>query len=192
MPEISDSELAVARKYKAVIDKMWNDPESGLDFKRKVKAIVPDAQIPELDMIDTTVKPIQEQLAKKDEAIKTLTERLDKWEKSHTDEREESELSKTLDAAKSRFKLTEDGMEKVIARMKEKNNPDAEAAAAWVAQMEKKAKPISGASFSPSAINLYGSNSEDDSWKALNQNPEKWFDNEVATMMNEFAQEDAA
>ena len=192
MPEITEAELALARKYESLYNKLWNDPEEGLNFKRKVKKLVPDAQIPELDMIDTTVKPFEEKLAKQAEDNKALRERLDLIEKKSKDEKEESEFAKSLDSARRKFHLTDEGFDKAISRMKEMNNPDAEAAAAWVASQEKKAKPVGSSSFAPSALNLFGSNKVDDSLAELHRDPILWQDNQIQTMLDEFAAQDAA
>lgn len=192
MPEISQSELETLRRSEALLNKMWNDPKEGLNFKRKVKEYAPDARIPELDMIQAAAQPFEEKFTKQAEEIKTMRERLEAREKKEKDDKEESELEASLARVKSQFKFTDEGLEKVIARMKEKNNPDAEAAAAWVAAQERKAKPISGSNIGPSALNLYGSKTADEQYAALNKDPIAWADNEIATMLNEFAQQDAA
>lgn len=192
MPEISENELALHGKYQHLYNKLWNDPKEGLNFKRKVKELMPDAQIPELDMIDTTVKPFEEKMGKISEENKLLRDRLDAIETSKQNEKEESALVKSLDSARKKFHLTDDGFDKAIARMKEMNNPDAESAAAWVASQEKKAKAVSASSFAPSALNLFGSNQIDESLSDLHKDPQGWQDREIAKMLNEFAEAEAA
>lgn len=192
MPEITDAQLALANKYQSLYDKLWNDPEDGLNFKRKVKKLLPDAQIPELDMIDVTVKPFEEKMGKIAEENKVLHARLDSIEKSKKDEKEEADFSKSLDAARKKFHLTDEGFDKAITRMKEMNNPDAESAAAWVAAQEKKTKAVGSSSFAPSALNLYGSNKIDESLADLHRDPQAWQDNEIEKMLNEFADQEAA
>ena len=192
MPEISDAQLELANKYQTLYNKLWNDPKEGLAFKRKVKELVPEEQIPELDMIDTTVKPFEEKMAKQAEDNKALKERLDNIEKRSKDEKEESDLVKSLDSARKKFHLTDEGFDKAVARMKEMNNPDAEAAAAWVASQEKKARPVGSSSFAPSALNLYGSNKVDESMADLHRDPIAWQDATIQTMLDEFAAQEAA
>lgn len=192
MPEISDAQLELANKYQSLYNKLWNDPKEGLAFKRKVKELVPEAQIPELDMIDTTVKPFEEKMAKQAEENKALKDRLDNIEKRSKDEKEESDLVKSLDSARKKFHLTDEGFDKAVARMKEMNNPDAEAAAAWVASQEKKARPVGSSSFAPSALNLYGSNKVDESMADLHRDPIAWQDATIQTMLDEFAAQEAA
>ena len=192
MPEISDAQLELANKYQSLYNKLWNDPKEGLAFKRKVKELVPEAQIPELDMIDTTVKPFEEKMAKQAEENKAFKDRLDNIEKRSKDEKEESDLVKSLDSARKKFHLTDEGFDKAVARMKEMNNPDAEAAAAWVASQEKKARPVGSSSFAPSALNLYGSNKVDESMADLHRDPIAWQDATIQTMLDEFAAQEAA
>lgn len=192
MPEISDAQFATLQRGQALLDKLWNDPKGGTAFKKRVKEIIPDAKIPELDIVDEATAPLVAALEEQKKANKSIADRLDNWEKSQKDSKEESELQSQLDSVRKTYGFTADGMDKLITRMKEKNNPDAEAAAAWVAAQERKAKPISSSNIGPSALNLYGTSTEDDTWAALNKNPEKWFDNEVATMLNEFADQEAA
>ncbi len=192
MAEISDAELAVQRRAVALLDKMITDPKDGLSMKRKIKELVPDAKFPELDIIDTTTAPLIAALDEQKKTSKTLADRLDSWEKSQKDSREEGELQSQLDHIRKQYSFTTEGMQKVIDRMKEKNNPDADSAAAWVAAQERKARPVTDSALLPQALNLYGSNSEDESWKELNKDPIKWADNELVKMINEFAEQDAA
>lgn len=190
--EISEAEDALRKKYEHLYNRLWNDPKEGLNFKRKVKELVPDAQIPELDMIDTTVRPFEEKLAKQAKDNEALVARLDAIEKAKKDGDDESALVKSLDSARKKFSLTDEGFDKAITRMKEMNNPDAEAAAAWVASQEKKAKPVGSSSFAPAALNLYGSNKVDDTLADLHRDPVAWQDSTIQTMLDEFAAQDAA
>lgn len=190
--EISEAEDALRKKYEHLYNKLWNDPKEGLNFKRKVKELVPEAQIPELDMIDVTVKPFEEKLGKALEANDALRARLDAIEKAKKDGDEESALVKSLDSARKKFHLTDEGFDKAVSRMKEMNNPDAEAAAAWVASQEKKAKPVGGSNFAPSALNLYGAGKVSDDWSELHKDPVAWQDATIQTMLDEFAAQEAA
>lgn len=186
MAEISDAELAVKNRAVALLDKLWNDPKEGMSFKRKVKELVPDVKIPELDIVEGATAPLMAEIEEQKKANKTLSDRLDNWEKTQKDGKEEVELQSQLDSIKKAYGFTIDGMQKVIDRMKEKNNPDAESAAAWVASQERKTKPVTDSALMPAALNLYGSNSEDESWADLNKDPIKWADREMVKMINEF------
>lgn len=194
MPEISEAELAVKNKAVELLNRMISDPKEGLDVKRKIKALIPDAKFPELDVIDTVTGPLLNRLAESEKTNKTLADRLDNWEKSQKDTKEESDLQSQLDTVRKQFSFTHEGMEKVIDRMKSKNNPDVESAAAWVAAQERKAAPITNSALMPSALDLYGSNraSDDLDIVALNKDPQGWADQKIVKMLNEFAQQDVA
>lgn len=190
MAEISDHDLAVKNRAVQLLDRMISDPKDGLSMKRKIKELVPEANFPELSIIDSTANPIlarQEELNKQNEALKA---RLDKWEQSQIDTREEGQLQSQLDGIQKQYGFTHEGMQKVIDRMKSKNNPDAEAAAAWVASQERKAKPIKD-SISQSNLNLFGSNEADEDFKELNLNPEKWAVKTMESMMHDWENEAA-
>lgn len=191
MAEISDQDLAVKNRAVALLDKMISDPKDGLATKRRIKELLPDANFPELNIIDTATSPLLAELEEQKKVSKTLADRLDSWERNQKDSREEGELQSQLDGIRKQYGFTVDGMQKVIDRMKEKNNPDAESAAAWVASQERKAKPITN-SITAQNMNLYGSNEVDDNWKALNLNPEKWAVGQMEQMLQEFAEQDAA
>lgn len=192
MAEISDAELAVKNKAVALLDRMINDPTEGLAVKRKIKQYIPEANFPELGIIDTTTGPLIAELESQKKHAKSLEDRLNNWEQSQKDNKEEVQLQTQLDGIRKQYGFTVDGMQKVIDRMREKNNPDAESAAAWVASQERKAKPLSNSNVFPTALNLYGSNSEDQDWADLNKDPIKWADNQLVAMINEFNEQDAA
>lgn len=189
--EISKSDLAILQNAHKLLGDLW-DGKTGMDFKKMVKAARPDTKIPELETIEAVTKPYDEKITHLTENNKKLEERLDKWEEDQKNRSEESELSSTLHDVKKKYSLTDEGMDKVIARMKEKSNPDAEAAAAWVRDQLPKTKPVNNSNYTPQSFNLYGSSEKDEKWEALNKDPIKFFDNEVATILNEFANAEAA
>ncbi len=194
MVEISEADLAIKNKAVELLNRMISDPKEGLSVKRKIKALIPEAKFPELDVIDTVTEPLVTRLAESEKTNKSLSDRLDNWEKAQKDSADESALQKQLDNVKKSYGFTDEGLQKVVDRMKTKNNPDAESAAAWVASQERKAKPISDSALLPSSINLYGSNSASDDVDivALNKDPQGWADKKIVEMLNDFAQQDAA
>lgn len=192
MPEISEADLLVKNRAMMLLDKLWNDPKEGMSFKKKVKELVPDAKIPELDIVNNATAPIVAALEEQTKRSKSLEDRLNNWEENQKNGKEEGELQAQLDMIRKSYGFTTDGMQKVIDRMKAKNNPDAESAAAWVASQERKSKPVTDSALMPSALNLYGSNSEDETWAELNKDPRGWADRELVKMINEFNEADAA
>ena len=183
--EVSAERLDSLTRAEKLFNALWNDKEFGLTLKKEVKKHVPDARIPDLDIVETVTKPYDEKIAKLADDNKKLLERLDKYDEEKINSAEESAMSKELDRVRQANKFTDEGMKKVIERMKEKKNPDAEAAAAWVLAQEPKSSPVTPSSlgFSTKA-NLFGSNSQSDDWKELNLNPEAYADKEIASILS--------
>jgi len=183
--EVSKARLEALARAESLLNTLWNDKDEGLKFKRMVKDKVPTAKIPELDVIDAVVKPRDEKLSAIEEANKKLAERLDAYEKEKLDAKEEAEVQKHLDEVKSKNRFTDEGMRKVIERMKEKNNPDVESAAAWVLAQEPKTEPTKK-SVVPGGFgkaDLYGSATMSEDWKDLNLDPMGYADKEIMSIL---------
>jgi hypothetical protein len=191
--EISKADLALLQRAKGVLDSLYTDGKVGMDFKRMLKTKFPDTKIPELEMVENFRERVDNKLDPIVQENKKLKERLDKWETDSLNEKEEKALRSTLDDVQKKYGFTDDGMQKVIDRMKSKNNPDAESAAAFIKSQEPKAQTIKSSNFLPESMNLFGSSekSEDASIAALHTDPRKWQDREIAKMLNEFEQEAA-
>jgi len=135
-----------------LMNKLYSHPDKAMDFKKLVKGA--GFAVPELDTIEKVTKPYDEKMTAYEEKFKKLEERFAKKEADEADAREEASLSKDMENARKEYGLTEEGMKKVIDRMKEKKNMDVEAAAAWVVSKEPKAQPTkSSHNFSQSKFN---------------------------------------
>lgn len=192
--EISRSKLALLEGTAKLANDLWNDPDLGPQVKEATKQKYPQANIPEVDMLRATRKAESEILAKVEETKKETFSRIEAFEKSQKDREEKDSQAKAekdfageIEETKSKYKLTAEGMEKVFARMKEKNNPDMEAAAAWVTDHEPKESPQTSSPYAPQSFDLYGSQSGDKEWEALNRNPLKFGEDEMARMANDFS-----
>lgn len=184
--EISQEKFESLQRATNLLDSLWNDKDKGLEFKRMVKEKVPTARVPELDLIDAVTKPRDEKMSKLEEMNKKLSDRLDAWETKELNSKEESEFRSELNGVRTKYKFTDEGMQKVINRMQEKKNPDAEAAAAWVLSQEPKSSPTapSNAAGFPTKANLYGVGKQDDEWKELNQDPVAFADKEIMNILS--------
>jgi hypothetical protein len=177
---------ALHQKALALLNKMADHPEKGIDFKKLAKTVDPTLQFTELDTHERLQAPILEKLTATEAALQAIREEreAEKLERQQADT--VRKLSGDVDAAVKKFSLTDDGREKMTARMQEKGNLDAEAAAAWVASQTPKAKPSQGTgTFGPSALNAYGSAEKDDAWAELHHDPVRWQDKEIAAFLNE-------
>lgn len=191
MVEVSKSEMAILKNAHAMLNKLYNDPDKAMDFKRLVK----DAgyKVPELDTIERVTKPYDEKMAKFEETNKKLMERLDKYESDNLNAKEERELSNQLDSIKKEYGFDDEGMQKVIKRMQEKKNPDVESAAAWVKNaMPKPQITTNSNNFSASKFkgsNLTGGGEEGEkAWNMLlkdaNTGGDEFFSSVVNDVMN--------
>jgi hypothetical protein len=194
MPEISDQEYATLKKAQSLLDGIWNDKDHGLAFKKMVKAKMPDARIPEIDIAEPLLKPLKDEIEEERKQRRTLQERLEAKEKAELEAREDADLTAKIEATRKKYRLTDDGMQKVLKRMKDTNNPSPEDAAAWVTDHEPKANPVTSSSYESSDMNLFGmkGGSEDEDIKLLHSDNKKWFDKKVWEINQEFARGDAA
>src|SRR5574337_56914 len=170
MAEIDDKELDTLRRAYKLMDDLYSDKEYGMAFKKMMKAKAPESRIPELDIVESVTKPYDDKIASLVEENKKLREEWENDRKSRKDKEEEVFVRATLDDVQRKYGLTDDGMQKVIARMKDKNNPDAEAAAAFVLSQQPKTKPATTSNYTPSDLNLYGSSTADEQYKELHEN----------------------
>lgn len=193
--EISRSLLNNLQGTAKIANALWNDEKIGMSVKERTKELLPNSNIPELDAFRTVKKSESEILTKVEEKEKALSARIEAFEKSQRERDEkdsnlkaEREFAADVDATKRKYQLTAEGMEKVFSRMKEKNNPDVEAAAAWVTDHEPKQSPITNSSYSPQGIDLFGSSSGDKEFEEINKHAfdGKWFDKEVRKINEDF------
>lgn len=141
------------------------------------------------DVADQYAAPLRAEIGQVNDKVGKLIERLDAEATSRSDAATEAAIRAELTEARTRYKFSDDGMGQVLARMKEKNNPDVLAAAAWVAEQQPKAQPATPNGFGPAALHLFGAgaDSDDAEVQALHKDPVKWFDREVGDILGEFA-----
>lgn len=193
--EVSKSLLNQLQGTAKLTNAIWNDPKYGMTVKEIVKEKYPDANIPELDAIHSVKRAESEIHTKVEESTKQILSRIEAFEKSQKDRDEkeattkaEKEFADQVESTKKKYQLSPEGMEKVFSRMKEKNNPDVEAAAAWVTDHEPKQDPLMNSSYSPSGIDMYGASSGDKEFEEINKHAfdGKWFDKEVRKINEDF------
>lgn len=183
---ITKEQAAIYQRGMGVLNKMWTDPKDGLEFKRKVKKVEPTWAIPEVDVVEQAAAPFRAEIDTLKKSVTDLVDTIQGERKTAAEKAEERSLQERLDAAQREYRLTPEGMDKVVAHMKETGNPDPSSAAAWVTDHMPKAKPTSGSSnFGPTAMNLFGVKTQDESWKDLHTDPDGWFDREVESILND-------
>src|SRR5574337_42132 len=188
MAEIEDDKQAQLQSAYDLMNSLYSDKDHGLAFKKMMKAKRPEANIPELDIIDTVTKPYDERMTALAEENKKLQTQMSEFLSKQQQRDDEHQVQLTLAQVQEKYKLTDDGMEKVVARMKEKNNPDAEAAAAFIVSQQPAPPPQkTGTNYFPGNLDLYGTSNADAQFEGLHKDPVKWFETEVASILNENA-----
>jgi exonuclease VII large subunit len=184
---VAKRDLAVLRKGQDVMNKLWSHPKYGLETKQRVAELDPAMTAPELPIIAQVTKPVNDAIKTLSEKLDSVVTRLDTREKTEKDRAEENDLQSKLERAKKDYRLTDDGMKKVVEYMKEHNVADPLAAAARVTDLEPKAKPTRASSFGPSPANLFGSRTQDTQWEKLHTDPDGFFNDTVEQVLSEFS-----
>jgi hypothetical protein len=192
---VSKSELDTLRGIKALMDKAWDSKDTGAPLRALLKKVQPDLKTPE-DITDSVVAPINARAEEAEKLAKTTADRLEKFLAESKDKDDTATLRTELSAAQKKFGLDDEGLTKVMQRMKDKSNPDVEAAAAWVAASAPKPQPISDHGISSISADLFGTTKKDPNYEALQTGgdpfrPGGWFDQEAIKILNEPAEQAA-
>ena len=192
--QIDRAQLDILNGSRALLARLLEDPDGGLALKRKVKKILPAANFPELDIVETVTKPYDAKLEAQGKTLADLKKEIDDDKQARADAKAEQTLRERLDAVKAQFSFTDEGMQAVVKRLKDQQSTDVEGAAAFVAGSQPKPKPTAGSGLFPSKMNLFGSGevSEDPKIKRLNQDPMAFLEEEAIAVMDEFARGEAA
>lgn len=199
MIEVSRARLSAAEGSAKLMDSLWNDPKYGLKIKEFTKEKFPNANIPEVDTIKHVRKTEEDLRTSMSADKKAVEDLISGFRKEREDEksvekeaRETARFQNDVEATKKKYQLSAEGMEKVFARMHEKNNPDVEAAAAWVTDHEQAAKPLEQPGYGSQSMdfqNSFNSTQEDKDWELLNKDPfdMKFADQEIRRITADFA-----
>lgn len=185
----------------ALLDQMLGDPTHAPIVEPVVKALNPNAVFPGAKAREAVMAPVKAEIervraeskAEIDAALalaKTAQERLDAREAKEAaaaQAQSDAQMLAQLNAIRSKRGFSEEKMQEVLARMKEQNNPDADAAAAWVAESIPKPLPAAGHDYLPSTVDVYGSSQDPatTAWKGLHENPTAWQTNELRSIVKD-------
>lgn len=184
---LSKADFDLLQRAKALVDKNWKDPKIGADFRKNAKETFPDITIPE-ETLDPVLAPVRAELEDTRGQLAKALERLEVREKKEVEDGQTAAMEKALASARAKYSLTDEGFDKMTARMKETQNfTDAEAAAAWVASNTPPPKPAGGPSWAPQNLDLYGSKTQNDDYKLLHTDTEAFFDQTVQQILTEAA-----
>ncbi len=142
----------------ALINDLWNDGEVGAALRKKAKEKFADVRIPE-DSVDPIVAPLKKELDEMRAELKAEREKVAKDKEADAESKTKQTIEDAIKSAREAYHLTDEGFDKMVARMKEKSSLDAEAAAAWVISKEPP-PPAPGPSWRPKYLDLKGSDAE--------------------------------
>lgn len=183
-------EEAVKEKSVLLLDRLLKNPKLAPSLKRAIKEIEPAANFPELEVEDQLVAPMRQDVDGVRKQVEGIGERLDKFLKGIEDRDAENALAGELSSVQGKYHLTEDGLRKVMERMRDKNNPDAESAAAWVVEQIPRGRPATatGTDHLPQNFDLKrmfdGQSDAGDRAAAVSKDPWAYFDNEVRSIID--------
>jgi hypothetical protein len=184
MAEATQAQIRAAE----LLEQLWSDGEIGEKVRRAAKAKFPDAKI-----IDDTVAPFVAPLRAENVMLR---ERLDKIEKARAEERMAWEehsaktmIEQAIDKARRDYSLTEDGIDKAVARVKEMGvsgdvGVAVDAAAAWVASKTPPTAPA-GPTWRSQDLDFFGTKNADEARAELHRNPVKYQDDQIEAFLRD-------
>lgn len=169
-----------ATRAQLLVDKLWaRKDQQGADFRKAAKELFPDINTPD-EAIEIAAAPLKEKVDGLEGKLKDALDRISAREKADDDLKAENDLGMKISNAARQFGLTDQGRDKMMARMKETGNvADPEAAAAWVVSQMPKPQASNTPSWLPQKADLFGVAERDEKWASLHRDPLKYFDDEL-------------
>ena len=193
MPEIDQSHLDALTKANALFNSLLEDPKHGLEVKRAIKDMHPEARIRDLDLISQVTAPYDAKFAALEAQNAALQAAIEADKQAREQEKAEGNLTAALAKVRKENDFTDEGMTKVLETMRERNLAhDPEAAAALVkAQMPKTPPTSARSALVPPRVDIYGlqgNKSSEDTFKQLHTQPWAFFEDTCIDVLNEFSQ----
>ena len=105
-------------RVRDAFNKLWADTDLGPQVRKKVKELYPDVALPE-DAAEPVVAPLRAQLDRLEAENAKMREEREAEKAAAAERSAQQSINDRLDAARKRFNLTEEGFDKMVARMKE-------------------------------------------------------------------------
>ena len=186
MVQISQADLTVMQNAYNTLNAMWTNKDHATDFKRLLKKVKPDTNIPELDITDRYVKPLEEKLTALETENQKTRKELEDDRKARKDEKDLSDVYGKIDVVVKKRGLTDEGRAGMIKVMQDRQIADPEAAALIYLDGLPKTKVTKAGGVLPSAMNMFGVDDDKDSeFEAFWKNPVKAQDKVIAQILNE-------
>lgn len=178
----------IAQQSVQLLNQLLGDPRTAPEAEKLIQTLNPQAEFPYRQQREAVLGPVMGELEKERARVAALEE---KWnareaaEAQRETKRQEDELLARMEAVKSKRGLSDDAMQRVMDRMRANNNPDVEAAAAWVAESVPKPAPAAGYDYLPSTVDPFGTASKDETWAALHKSPDQWLTAELRSIVRD-------
>ena len=197
---VSREQYELMRRSTALLDAMLGHPVHAPAIETIVKDLNPSAVFPARAAREAIVTPLMGEVQKvreetaaqvkaAEDRSAALQARLDARETKEaeaTAKQQEAALTDHLKSIQAKRGFSEETMQKVLDRMREQNNPDVDAAAAWVAESIPKPLPATGHDYLPSQVDVFGSaDPANKAWESLHQNPSKWQTDELRSIVRD-------
>jgi hypothetical protein len=171
-----------------LLNNLLTRPDTAPSVEDAIAKVNPNAKFPAREVRETQFAPIMSEIEKERAERLALQKRLDDRdveEKTAREKAAEDTLLARMSSIKSKRGFSDEMMDKVVARMREQNNPDIDAAAAWVSESLPKASPVVGHDYLPSTVDAFGTASKDKAWEGLHANPDKWQTDELRAIVRD-------
>jgi hypothetical protein len=175
MPMISDEDYRRLTGAHVLLDQLMTSPKTKRDIQKLVKAVHPNV-VTDDDLAEPTIAPLRQEL-----------EDLKAFKKKYEDSQIENQFSSSFKRLQDDG-WTEDGIEKLKKLMVDRQIPDVDAAAALFEKQNPPARPL------PVAVQSRDWNigdKDDDKFKRLLDDPDRFARDEAAAVLTEVAQEGA-
>lgn len=180
---MSDFDNDLANKSVTLLNRLLADPSTAVEAEKLIEKINPSADFPMRRAREAVLAPVMSELEKERARVAALEEKWASREKADaeaTQRRAEDEMLSRIEKVKARRGFSDDMMATVLQRMRDQNNPDVEAAAAWVAESVPKKAPAAGHDFLPSNVDPLGLSTHTDFYEGLMdtgpQGADRWLD----------------
>jgi len=185
---VTREQFDIGSRAAHLLNQMLGNPKHAPAAEAIIADLNPNAKFPGRAVREAAYAPVNAALEEERAARKKLEDRLNAREaadQAAADARAEADIESRITAVKRQHGFSDEAMEKVIGRMRERNNPDIESAAAFVANTMPRATPAIGNDGLPRNVDNYGFGTGDKAWEGLHKNPDRWLADEIRATVND-------
>lgn len=186
--ELSEADYNILKAGYDTLNALWTNKDVSLDFKKLMKKVKPETNIPELDIADRYAKPLEDKIAALEAENKKTREEIETDRKTRKESDDLKDIYAKIDDVAKKRGLTEDGKKGMIEVMQKRQIADPEAAALIYLDTLPKNTPAKSRSVMPGAMNLFGVDDQESEFDAFWKNPVKAQDKVIADILNEGAE----